>query len=221
MRHLCDIIFCSDGKKACVSPCLRPDGLNETCVSLLQPNYLRLMACIILIMLGIVNAMFAVLLLGVYAYTYEARSSAQPINRDDQLAQNSSKQSANVPLVWKQVAQWFAEVVVPVTVFWLLFLTPVAVRVARGFLLSLLAVGFHAGLHRSPSELKHRRQLGIVRWMQRKSDIPEGLPLLWRDVWQWLCDRLTDLHYQWQWKMLALRDQIAYHWTLRKAERRA
>lgn len=46
--------------------------------------------------LGVVNALFAVLLLGVYAYTHEARSTAHPINKDGQGAQDSCKQSTNV-----------------------------------------------------------------------------------------------------------------------------
>lgn len=181
------------------------------------PNYLRLMLFILLIMLGFVNAIIAVLLLGVYSYTHERLNNLQHSQQEGGKQKPDSTESVEGSAIWRQLHKLIVEFVFPVTLFWLLVLTPAAIRVARGLLSSMGAVLLHAGLHRSPSEYKQRRQHGVVRWILRDKDSPEGLFLLSKDVWHRLREWLSELHYQWQWKMLAIRDQIAYHWTLRRA----
>lgn len=196
------------------------DALSERIeenVAYFMPNYLRLMMFIVLIMLGIVNAFIAVLLLGVYSYTHERLLSTQHRHQKEGKGKQVSAKPVQGSALWKQVHQWLVEFVFPVTLFWLLVLTPAVIRVARGLVLSTAAVLLHAGLHRSASEYKQRRQHGVVRWILRDKDSPEGLAFLWADLWHRMREWLSELHYQWQWKMLAIRDQIAYHWTLRRA----
>lgn len=109
---------------------------------------------------------------------------------------------------WNTIRQGIVQVLLPVAgILWLL-LASIGGRLVFGILLGLVLVLIHAATRRSRSEMRYKRQVGVIRWMRRQRAPVEGSAALWVDLRCWLEAGFATFCIWMQWQWLFVRDRI-------------